>query len=110
MTIQKPIPKWKEQLVYCVASSRPTDNAESIMRFVSEKGYAPFNQFQAIPSKFFEQNKQIDRDISIKYYLKTIKICDKFWLFGISKETKREIGSAKKLKKPIKRIKIFEDE
>ncbi|MEM4181862.1 MAG: hypothetical protein QXX68_01775 [Candidatus Pacearchaeota archaeon] len=110
MIRQKPIPMGQGQLVYCATPSKILHKKEKIMEFVSKKGYAPFHPFQAFPIEYFENKKNIERKKTIEYCLRAIKICDEFWLFGLSEGTLVELNFAKKLKKPIKIIRLFEDD
>lgn len=96
-------------MVYCATPSRISSKKEEISSFVSKKGYAPLHPFIAFPFEQFEGNPVVGRKKSMGYCLKAVQICDEFWMFGVSKGTLEELNYAKKLGKPIKRIKVFEN-
>jgi len=103
-----PLPKGNGQLVYCATPSKLAKKTKKILNFVSSKGYAPFHPFQGFPYNLFEGNSQVGRQKAMNYCMRAIKICDEFWIFGLSDGTKQELEFAKKLNKPIRIIKLFD--
>lgn len=90
------------KLIYCASPSRLDKKKKEIMDFVTKKGHGPLHPFQSFPYERFEGNKRIGREKTIEWCLRLIKICDEFWLFGISEGTLEELNHALKIKKPVK--------
>jgi hypothetical protein len=90
-------------LIYCATPSRLKDRKEDILNFVNEKTpYAPFHPFTAFPWELFEGNKKVGRKNAMNYCIRSIDICDRFGLFGISEGTATiELPYALSKNKPI---------
>lgn len=91
------------ELVYCATPSRLVNKTEEIMDFVQAQGYAPFHPFVAFPYERFEGGS-VGRERTIEICKRTIQICEKFWLFGVSEGTLDELVEAMKKGKPIRQF------
>ena len=91
------------ELIYCATPSRIKEKKEAILDFVNEKTpYAPFHPFTAFPWELFEGNKKVGRTNAMNYCVKSIDICDRFGLFGISEGTATiELPYALSKNKPV---------
>ena len=97
-------------LIYCATPSRLNYKMKEIMDFVTNEGNAPFHPFQAFPYERFEGGP-IGREKTMEFCRKAISICDKVYLFGISKGALDDVKEGKKLKKPIKEfVELFDPE
>jgi hypothetical protein len=88
-------------LVYCATPARLSYKKREIMDFVTSQGYGPFHPFQAFEYERFEDGP-IGRDRTIEFCLRSVEICDEFWMFGISEGTLEELIHAMEQKKQIK--------
>ena len=75
-----------KKLIYCAVPSRIKDLSEKIMNFVTSQGEGPLNPFYALPVKKFEEGS-IGRKKSLEFTKRLVKICDEFYLFGLSHGT-----------------------
>lgn len=96
------------KLIYCATPSRLNKKKKEIMDFVTNKGHGPLHPFQAFPYERFEGNKKVGRKKTIEWCLRLIKICDEFWLFGISEGTLQELNCALEENKTIKNCLEFD--
>ena len=88
------------------------DKRQEIMDFVTRQGLGPFHPFQAFEYERFEGGP-IGRSKTMEFCCRAIKICDEFWLFGVSKGTLTELRYVLKLnlwRKRPKPIRLFLDE
>tara|TARA_Y100000310_G_scaffold345160_1_gene462270 strand:- start:10016 stop:10315 length:300 start_codon:yes stop_codon:yes gene_type:complete len=68
---------------------------------LQNKGHGPLHPFQAFEYERFEGGP-VGREKSMEFCRRAVKICDEYWLFGISHGTLEELVHALKLKKPVK--------
>lgn len=98
-------------LIYCATPARMADKRREIMDFVTRQGLGPLHPFQVFEYERFEGGP-IGRSKTMEFCCRAIKICEEFWLFGISKGTLSELCYVLKLnslrKKP-KPIRLFLD-
>jgi len=85
----------------CATPARMADKKKEIMDFVTKQGLGPFHPFQAFEYDRFEGGP-VGREKTMDFCKRSIKICDEFWLFGISEGTLDELEYAVKTNKPVK--------
>jgi len=91
------------ELIYCATPSRFKERQEEIINFVNNQTpYAPFHPFKAFPWELFEGNPKVGRENAMDYCIRSVKLCDRFGLFGISEGTvTKELPIALGENKPI---------
>ena len=99
----------RHKLVYCATPSRLAHLAIDIMDYVSDKGYVPFQPLIALPREFCEEGNA-GRDGAIDICLAFVETCPKFWLFGISEGTLKEIIRALEIERKPRLINGFDTE
>ena len=102
----------KVELIYCATPSRFKERMDEVMDFVNKKTpYAPFHPFKAFPWDLFEGNPKVGRENAMEYCIRSVKLCDRFGLFGISQGTViQELPIALKENKPIDLFLEFDPE
>ena len=83
------------KLVYCATPSRISNKRKEIMDFVTKQGHGPLHPFQAFEYERFEGGP-VGREKSMEFCRRAVKICDEYWLFGISHGTLEELVHALK--------------
>jgi hypothetical protein len=88
-------------LVYCATPARLKRKKNMIMDFVTSLGLGPFHPFQAFQYERFEGGP-VGRTKTMEFCCRAIRICNQFWLFGISEGTLTELCYVIKLNRKRK--------
>lgn len=88
------------ELIYCATPSRLVHRLNDMIDLVTNQGDGPLHPFLALPYDRYEEGP-VGRAVTMEFCLRLVNICDRFYMFGVSEGTMKEVVHAIGMKKPI---------